>query len=172
MKNNINDWVKVETSQDCKNYFKISDTATTSATFVVKVGENNQVSNGSYSIKLRRYTSTCASYSDSDAHPIQINFPTPVPTQPAQVASSSTPIPTKSPTPMPTKTPTIKPTSTPEVFETPSPTSVLGLETSVPNPEPPKRKLPVLAIIITLVGVLFIGFSIYLAYKNSKGYNI
>lgn len=41
MKNNNGDWVRVESSQDCKNYYKVSDIATTSLTLVTKVGEEN-----------------------------------------------------------------------------------------------------------------------------------
>lgn len=138
MKNINDDWVKVESSQDCKNYYKISDLTTTSLAIITKIGEENTVNNGSYLLKARRYTATCLSYTDSDSVSIQVNFFTPTPSSAPTYTATIIPtqIPTNSPTPkntptltkVPTPTPTTKPTQTPK---TPTPTKI-------PTPTPIK----------------------------------
>ncbi|HJY98562.1 MAG TPA: hypothetical protein VJ227_02500, partial [Patescibacteria group bacterium] len=79
VKNNTGDWVKIYSDQDCKNYYSVPDIATTSLTLQTKIGDDNNPENGSYSLKIRRYTSSCASYSDSAAFAVSINLPTPTP---------------------------------------------------------------------------------------------
>lgn len=105
MKNNNGDWVKVESSQDCKNYYKVSDITTASLILVTKVGEENVINNGSYLLKIRRYTASCSSYTDSDSIAILVNFPTPTPIP--TITNTPTPKPTNSPTPTVTNTPTV-----------------------------------------------------------------
>lgn len=111
MKNNNGEWIKVEASQDCKNYYYISDLSTQSLVLVTKVGQDNAVHNGEYLLKARRYTASCSSYTDSEPITVQVNLPTPTPTPtPTSFPSpTSTPTRTPIPTPTPTKTPTPSP---------------------------------------------------------------
>ncbi len=133
MKNNTGDWVKIESGQDCKNYYKISDLTMTSLIIVTKIGEENTINNGSYFLKARRYTASCSSYKDTDPVSIQVNLPTPTPTpteepepEPENTPTPTlTPIPTQKSTPTPTQKPT--PTKTPTPSPTP-PGEILGEE--------------------------------------------
>lgn len=184
VKNNIGDWVKITTSQDCKNYYSVSDTATSSLSLVTKIGDDNFPENGTYTLKLRRYTSTCGSNSDSDPISITINLPTPTPS-PTPVSTQAptptpTPVPTKTPTPTPTKKPTPKPTptSTPDSLtdSNTTPADVLGARDSLnPKPSPSETessqktsKPPILAIVFIGLGVLSIGGAGYSIWVKSK----
>ncbi|QQG41006.1 MAG: hypothetical protein HYV37_01640 [Candidatus Levyibacteriota bacterium] len=194
MLNNNNDWVKVESSQDCKNYYKISDLTTTSLTIKTKIGEENTVNNRSYLLKARRYTTSCSSYyTDSDPVSIQVNFSTLTAT-PTQV-----PFPTqiKTPTPIPTNksTPTSKATQTPTFTFTLTPTtkvvvptiegidigptSILGeMVTAAPSAMPteaiqkeegPFFDFPKIAIGLGFVFLSTSGILAFRSYKKSQG---
>ncbi len=106
MKNNDGEWIKVDSGQDCKNYYYVSELSTQSLVLVTKVGQENAVNNGDYLLKARRYTASCSSYTDSDPITVQINFPTPTPTPTPTPEPTSTPTQTPTPTSTPTKTPT------------------------------------------------------------------
>ena len=69
MQNNNGDWVKIESSQDCHNYYKVSDLSTTSLTIITKIGSENTIDNGSYFLKAKRYTAGC-----SDTHNSKISI--------------------------------------------------------------------------------------------------
>lgn len=95
MQNNSGNWVKMGslTSDSrygyCVNYYKIS----TDGEYVlkIKVGSDNDLANGKYTVKVHRFTSSCASYSYSSEETdfeVEINLPTPTPT-PAQSQSTS-----------------------------------------------------------------------------------
>lgn len=131
MKNNNDDWVKVESGQDCKNYYKISDLSTTFLVLLTKVGDENIINNGNYLLKVRRYTASCSTYKDSEPVSIQVNLPTP----------TSAPTPTFTPTSTPTNTPAPTPTRTP----TPVPTSLPSSPTSKPPTPTTKPTTAVLA---------------------------
>jgi hypothetical protein len=181
VKNNSGDWVKVQTDQDCKNYYSVSDTTTTTLTLVTKIGDDNDPQNGSYSIKLRRYTASCGSNSDSDPFSISINLPTPPPTptpNPPQTPTPSqapdpTPTPLKTPTPTPTRKPTPKPTPTPspEVLgsqtDNPTPSTEAFVSTPTP-PSPSKFKTPIVAGVFIGLGIILVGAAGFLAYKKQK----
>lgn len=182
-KNNLGNWVKVTSDSDCTNYYSVTDTNITSLILGIKIGSDNAPENGTYLLKLRRYTSTCGSSSDSDPVTIQINLPTPVPSPTPNPTTVSTPIPTpiktvaptttKSPTPRPILT--IKPTPTPEVLgdsnQEASPDSELG-ETSSPEPSQvktgSKKSAIILGAIFTGLGVFAMGIAGYAAYAKSK----
>ncbi|GIW61414.1 MAG: hypothetical protein KatS3mg089_0266 [Patescibacteria group bacterium] len=129
VKNNTGEWVKVDASQDCKNYYHVSDLSTQSLVLVTKVGQENAVDNGEYLLKARRYTASCSSYTDSEPITVQVNLPTP----------TSTPTPTSPP----------EPTSTPTRIPTPTPTS-----TKTPTPSPLKMALSPTTITTNVVSSL------------------
>lgn len=179
MKNNAGDWAKITASQDCHNFLKISDASASALSLIVKIGDDNSIDNGNYTLKLRRYTASCSSYSDSNAVFIVINLPTSVPT------SAPTANPTPTPTPVKTSTPTVAPTHTPIPTKSPAPTPtatsegiVLGEETVFPSPQMsapvinltagPKIKFPVSAIGLVVIGVGLIGFSVISIIKRVK----
>lgn len=182
MKNNNGDWVKIESSQDCKNYYKISDLTTTSLLVVIKIGEENTINNGPYLLKARRYTASCSSYTDSDPVSIQVNLPisspsptpspSPSPSTSAAVSSAPSPqvspvkSPIKSPSPSPKaiiKPPSPSPKNSPEVLgETvqvlPSPSPLLS-----PSPSPSQTSASLsrtkIAVMLTGSGAILIGLS-------------
>lgn len=188
MKNNNSEWVKIESSQDCKNYYKVSDLSTTSISLTSKIGDENSVNNSSYLIKVRRYTASCSSYTDSDSSSVQVSISTPTPTPTATPTPMSTATPTSTPTatstpsPTPTKTPTPKPTKsptpTPFVGEQESGPYVLGAETT-PTPSPlgfsleatkeasasgivdKLKNIHPAAFVLVFVGLSFLGFAGY-----------
>lgn len=163
MKNNNGDWVKIDSSQDCKNYYHVSDLTTESLVIVTKIGKENTdgLSNGPYLLKARRYTASCSSNTDSESISIQVNLPIPTPTPTDIPTPTRTPTPTKTPTPTPTKSQAVTPTiaaksATPtpskqaEVLGTsdkesegamPSdyPTAVLGTSTEKDTPTPSQK---------------------------------
>jgi hypothetical protein len=176
-------WVEINPSQDCKNYFRVADINTTSLSFLTKVGEKTGLGSGGYNLKLRRYTSSCASYSDSDPITLTLNLPTSTPTETPSPAVIPAPTPTKTPTPSPTKTrmpfPTKIPTTAPTAQENPegqradTAGSVLGINFDSPSPSAVSRGIseskPIfLAFVLIGLGVIAIGVSIYLGIKTSK----
>lgn len=183
-------WVEVNASQDCKNYLHVTDTNTTSLSFLTKVGSAKNTTNGSYNLKIRRYTESCASYSDSDPVQVTLNLPTALPVVTPNPTSSPnpTPLPTKNPTPSPIKTVTT--TIAPKITAVPSSITphtkttdslgledlsqvldaknVLGLEVT---PEPHSIKSsdhsPNYAFVLIGVGFVFVIGSIILAVRIS-----
>ena len=131
IKNDNESWVKVESSQDCKSYYKVSDLTKQSITIITKIGQDNTPTNGSYLLKARRYTATCSSETDSESVSIQLNLPTPTSTPTDIPTPTRTPTPTKEPTP--TKVPTPTKTPTPTKSPTATPTS------AVVKPTPTKK---------------------------------
>ena len=108
--------------------------------------------------------------------------PTPTPTS----TPTPTPTPTLTPTPTPTSTPTKKPTPKPSpkeeiVLESEDSSSdqVLGLREQLKTLEPeeseenPKKKFPVLPVILIIFGAGLMGFAGYTLFKKMKteGYN-
>lgn len=133
MKNNNEDWVKIDSSQGCQNYYHVSDINTTAIILVTKIGQDtiDGLNNGQYSLKVRRYTANCASYTDSEASILQVNLPVPTPTD--------MPIPTSTRTPTPTKIPTA--TKSPTATKTPTVTLKNGSELKVPTSIPTKTSV-------------------------------
>ena len=179
LKNNLNEWVKVFSSQDCKNYFKISDTNTTSFGLTTKVGEDSVVENGIYTLKLRRYTSSCSSYSDSDPVNINILFPTPTPTptiaptqSPTEAPKTSSPTPTKSPSPTsnPTKKPTPSSLSSPTIEPTQL-SEVLGVATIEPKKDNKESKFPFVPVVLIISGIVLMVIAVIQFIRASKKNN-
>lgn len=189
-KNNNGEWVKVEASQNCANYFRISDIATTSAILKTKMGNDNNPANGSYSLKVRRYyASSCNVDRDSDPISIAINLPTPTPTP--TPTSTPTPVSTVTPTPtitavptatpIKTLTPTAKPTlkavpqtSEPQVLAARKELEATPNPTSTPNSKSDNgKKVPVGAVAAIAGGVGFIGVAtLPFIRMRLKGYNL
>lgn len=181
-------WMEVQPGQDCKNYLHVSDVDTSSLSLLTKVGDNNSLTNGSHNLKLRRYTSSCASYSDSDPISVILNLPLPTSTPTISPAPTHSPLPTKTlastGTPVPTKliisTPLATSKINPEPTQNPDKTpeiKVLGLEnTAIPVPTgldatksgDAKNNNIITAIILVGLGAVFISTSIYMTYKTSK----
>lgn len=183
VQNNSGDWVKLRSLSDgCSDYFKISE-STTSATLKIKIGNDNDISNGEIPIKAHRYTASCASNTGSNEYLTTITLSTPIPTNsptPAPVENTptptftTTPSPTRSPTPTPTKKPTSQPT------ESPTPEAqVLGEEavitTDSPFPSPStivagnsKRNIPTVPIVFISSGVALIGFAVLQLIRASR----
>lgn len=179
--NNNGDWAKILTlGGDCTAYYKVSDITTKSLTLKYKIGDDTEVSNGNYNLKAHRFTKTCTSYTEgTNSFAFIVNLPTPTPTPtPSPTPDSTTvptsaPTPTKTPTPTPTKSPTPIPTKTPTC--TPSPIDspigeVLGVETILPSPsievtqtlsQKTKNTFPFLAVGLIVLGLGFVGLSIY-----------
>ncbi len=182
-KNNSSNWIKVQNDQDCTAYYSVTDTNTSSLVLTTKIGSDNTPDNGSYLIKLRRYTESCASSSDSDPVAIQITLPTPSPTQTPNptVVPTATPVKTAVPTQLPLKTtiPKPTPTSTPEVLgESDTQTEAVS-STEEASPEPTtttssgsKKGTIVIAIIFVALGITVMGLAGYMAYKKSKTTNL
>lgn len=89
IKDNSGSWVKVTSSQNCANYYSVTDTNISSLSLVTKIGDDYVPENGNYVLKVRRYTSTCGSYLDSNSYPIEINLPV--------LSSTPSPTPTSEP---------------------------------------------------------------------------
>ena len=102
--------------------------------------------------------------------------PSPTPTPTTASTPTPTPTPTKTPTPVPTKKPTPQPSlkaSAGTVNPTSISTDILGAsDDSSPTPEPKEAqdssKLPILAIIFILLGVISIGGASYSIWYKSK----
>jgi len=138
---------------------------------------------GDYLLKVMRYSGNSKS-SSGESNSLAVNLEyvveTPTPTTTGEPTKSPTPTPTFSPTPTPTKTAT----PTPRKTSTISPTStsesvqeVLGIEDGEATPtsdeqteETANKPKSVLAIVFIILGVLFVGFSIF-AFIKQKGLN-
>jgi hypothetical protein len=185
VQNNSGDWIKLNSlSGECKNYFKI-DQATTSATLNIKIGSDNEISNGETIIRAHRITSSCSSNYSSNEYSSTINLPTPTP----EPTESPTPEPTNTFTPTPTQKPTNTPTLKPIPTKTPTATSSANLEqdessesgfvnlgfvekTTSPESEvlgkSTSNKFPFTAIGLIISGLGFMGFGGFSLYKRFK----
>jgi hypothetical protein len=100
--------------------------------------------------------------------------PTPTPTITSAPTPTPSPSPTKTPTPTPTKSPTPSPTPIKEIDPTESPEEeissssgiVLGTTTSLPIKS--SNKSSVIAFILIIVGIIFIGVSVFLGIRSVK----
>ncbi len=125
VKNQDGNWAKIGTlSSDCKNYYKVSNTGTTTLTLATKMGTDSNSETGNYLLKAHRFTSSCASNSGSENElTVALNLPTLTP------SSTPTPVPTPTPTPksLPTPTPKSSPARsvTPNIAGGPTPTPTL-----------------------------------------------
>ncbi len=142
IKNDKGSWIKVKPDQDCKNYYKVSDTTTTSLSIIAKIGEDNNINNGNYLLKARRYTSNC---SDTDSQPISIQINLPMPTSSPTVTLTPTNSPTITKTPTPSKSPTPTKTPTPTKVPTPTKTPTLTPTPKSTSPTPVKSHTIVLS---------------------------
>lgn len=186
IKNNNGDWIKIDSNQDCKNYYQVSDLTKQSITIITKIGQDNTPTNGSYLLKAKRYTATCSSEKDSEPVSIQVNLPIPTPTPTDIPTPTRTPTPTKEPTPTKTPTPTKSPTATPTtatikaITPTPTkktastepsddnggavisgyPTAVLGVSTKADTPPPsptPSLRVASAQSSVSLITFIFCG---------------
>lgn len=182
VQNNDGSWIKLRSLDDgCTDYYHINE-ATTSAILRIKIGGDNEISNGNISIRAHRYTSTCGSTTASNEFATLVNLPTPTPTETATSTPVSTNTPTsapsatKTPSPTPLKTSTIKPTSSPEVLAvgTSSDSYVLGLRDQLMTSEPTSsseatsKNLPILPIVLIVAGVACIVGASFAFFKKVK----
>lgn len=132
IKNELGVWTKINSlSGDCSGYYKVSDVATTTIQIVLKVGNDNNPTNGMYRIRGHRLTTSCSSNTvSSEGSPIEVevSLPTPTPT--------ATPTETPTPDPTATSTPTVTPTSTPAKTSTPAATKTATPKPKTPTPTP------------------------------------
>lgn len=184
---NGSDWTS---SSDGKSYYPIQiQNSSASATFYFQLGNpsNTQyLGPGAYKLKIRRYTSSGSASSNDDETPVdvQINYvfatdppdPTNTPTPIATTVSATPPPRTATPTPLPTPTST----PTPSISPSPSPTDFLDLLNQDPSSDSGqvlgaetvnKKNSPisitnVIAGFIIGLGIISIGGSIYLGFKN------
>ncbi len=119
-------WVKIKSlSDDCSEYYYISDTSTNSATLITKIGEEEELISGTYLLKAHRFTSTCKSYKTSEnTFEIVVNLPTSTSSPSPSPSSTSDFSPTSSPTPSPSSTPSLSPTT--DSSPTPKSIRVIG----------------------------------------------
>ena len=116
------------------------------------------------------------------ANLVSTPIPTFTPTSTPTATPTPTPTPTKTPTPTPTKKPTPKPSPKEEIVlesQTSNSDQVLGLREQLKTLEPeggeesPKKKFPVLPVILIIFGAGLMGFAGYTLFKKMKteGYN-
>lgn len=129
LKNNNGDWVQVKPldSEECSDYYKVSQTGDGQVTLVAKVGEDVEITSGSYLLKAHRFTVNCGNTPSENSVAVEVNLPTPT------LLPSSTPIPTLTPS-LPTLTSTPKP-------PTPTPTAKSSTPTPTPKPLTPTPTL-------------------------------
>lgn len=191
--NNDGEWIKIDTMDNekkdnrCHSYLKIEKGDSGVFNLKFKIGEENSIQNGSYVIKIHRFTTACGN-ADVAETAISILLPTPTATTTptatatatatvtATVTSTAISTPTKTPTPTPTKspTPTANPTETPVNTE-----EVLGDEyivesdeTSSPNPKiagsTTTNNTKVVAFLFVYIGVIVLGFGLYNLYRKYR----
>ncbi len=185
---NGNDWYS---SSDGKNYYPIQiQNASSSATITTQIGNPSTTEYpgpGIYKLKIRRYTSSGSQSTNDNQTPVDVQItytfpthipdptPTPVPT-PTPISILPTTTPTKLPLASPKPTATAgTPNPTPQSTNSPEP-EVLG-ESTTDSPIPIQtpivesiniNKPPVIGFILIGIGILFIGFSGYIAFKKTK----
>lgn len=186
IQNNVGNWVELRSlSGECNDYFKISE-ATTSAVLKIKIGEENEIANGTIPIKAHRLTSSCGSSYGSNEFVTNILLPTPIPTviptQTATPTATSTATPTSTPTktatalPTATKTATAKPTQTPKDESTLTPLKQdsteqadgpISTSTGIVAGTSTTKKSPALPVLFILSGLGFLGYGGYLIYNKN-----
>ncbi len=161
--NHLNDWYNGASPIDPKKFLQIQITA--EGTWSGKMKLKSDISssyfkgNGSYLLKIGRYTANGSSVSDWSSS-IEVSItgmnPTSAPTQ--MPTSTNTPVPTKTPTLTTTKIPTTTKVSsiTPDEI-TGFPSSVLGLNDSEKNKEKKKEDAKVLGISESKFWISFFG---------------
>lgn len=179
IKNNSGTWVDIKSlSSPCQDYYFISETASTSATILLRIGTDGKEP-GDYQIKAHRFTATsCSSTEAQNTSSVSLNLPSP------SVAPTSSPVPITS-TPKPSSTP--KPTNTPKptITQVPPTAAVLGTTdsaTPIPSVTPtqintdnrqpkelagPKTYNYVAYSVISL-GVVMLGISGFLFLRGRK----
>ena len=193
---NGSSWVS---DSDGTHYFPItigSGGTTVSSQITGRIGNPNigdYPGQGSYKLKIRRYTSSGNSASDDSQTPVDVTItyiaptatptttPTSTPTSTPTPTPTSTPIATKSPTPKPTKTPSPSPDYTPGTSgagDSGNEDGVLGardaLATATPGPEESgeKKPFPIVAGVVIGLGVILVGGSVFWFFKiKGGGYN-
>lgn len=189
VKNNINEWIKIGTLDSdkidnyCFNYFKIDSEGEYVLKF--KIGNEDEISNGSHIFKIHRFTPSCGS-TDIAKISINVSLPTPIPTQTPSSTSSPTPTsvssPTKTSTPTPkpiaTKRPTTKPIKTSQSESSESGFVLsdisIGNDNSTPTPEgevaglSTSKNFPFQAVGLIISGMGFMGYGGFSLYKRSK----
>jgi len=109
MKNNKEDWVKVEplNSDNCDQYYEIGQTENGVVVINLRIGDENVVNSDEYRIKVHKFVKSengNCSYdllTNSDAFKILLPTPTPTPSPAPTVSPSPTPTPSSTPTPTP-----------------------------------------------------------------------
>lgn len=177
VKNNSGSWVDIQAlSADCKNYFYIDDTATTSAVLTIRIGQSSY-NPGTYQVKAHRFTSTSCSYTEAaNTQVVNFNFLSPTSTPaPTSTPSATTP-PTHTPKP-PTSTPSPRPPS-----PTPQPTGQVTIEpslsvlsassatlpTSSPTPKPISNQSNYLGFAFIAAGLVCLALSAFLLMRSRK----
>jgi hypothetical protein len=146
IKNHLDQWVKVEnlSSETCNQYFRIENTATTSAALKLKIGPDTIPPVDTYQIRAHRFTEACSYKSADNSLPVTIDFPQPTPTP----TPSPLPVPTPTDTPLPTSTKAPTPSHTPPPTKTPVPTLVptpVSTPTLRPSSTQPPSPAPTLS---------------------------
>lgn len=105
LKNDAGNWV--QTSENCSNFFHVTDKTTANLEIPLKVGDA-QIESGTYNIKAHRYTMSCSNTPATNSIPLTIVMPTTEPTP--SLPQPSPTLPPASPTQQPTMTPAELPT--------------------------------------------------------------
>ena len=156
------------------------------ASAMVKARFESTTSGGTKEFKIRiRRVNTDPNY-DSEVVSLEViaatSNPSPILTQTPSPSPSPLPAPTPVKTSTPTKTPTPKPSPKEEIVlesQTSNSDQVLGLREQLKTLEPegdeesPKKKFPVLPVILIIFGAGLMGFAGYTLFKKMKteGYN-
>lgn len=196
-RNNENGWAQINTSQDCKNYFKVTGPGSSIVSIGTKVGDSNFLENGQYNLKARRYTSSCSTTYDSNSILFDILVPTPTPTISPTVEPTIAPTstPTKTTTPVSTAVPTVKPSPAKTPASKPSPTitskpeeleelqgpgevqnetNANASDQNTPQPSGQvagatvTKKSPSVAIILIFLGICCLGYVGYMLYTSRQ----
>ncbi|MBW7960002.1 lamin tail domain-containing protein [Patescibacteria group bacterium] len=151
LKNDKEEWVKIGALKDnCLNYY-FAEGQTFSLKIPLKVGSDENIDSGPYFVKAHRYTTGCSyTLASNTVFPsVQIEIPTPTPTQ--------------NPTPTTVTTPTnpIEPTGNDSIIESISP-NLFPTLTSV-NHESPTPTYPPTPVIINNIYI-----SEVMVYPNGK----
>ncbi len=191
IKNNAGNWVDIKSlSSPCQDYYSIPETASTSATIMLRIGSEGREP-GDYQIKAHRFTSTsCSSTEAQNTASVSLNLPSPTPTPTLTPSPTQVPV-TSTPTPLSGATGTLsvpKPTSTPKptVTQVPPTAAVLGTtdETTrapsiTPSPPVTKNQQPIsnnlpasrhsyLAYLVIFLGAIMLGISGFLFIRGRK----
>lgn len=135
VKNEKDEWVQIKSlGSDCSNYYHVTNTGTFPLTLKTKIGEDKELTSGTYLLKAHRFTTGCSDRASENSVEISVNLPEPTPTPSPTPTQESEPTATATPTPQPeaSHSPTPKPTKKPTATPTPTPKSgVLGEESEI-----------------------------------------